>query len=448
MTLRKRIITLALLVVMCVSMGGALFSAFSVRSGAAESTSHSNVLDDLEKDDKFSAAYYQDNTNDHSLQIIQIAESSTNDLLIYVYQPSASTKFLIATSLVMATQEDVSDRVYEEYDLSLTSSHGVFQKYIVKDFAVATEDKRTYAISEIFRRFDDSIDPKPTDDNTITHKAYGVGQMWTVTSNSGSVSYEVINEDVIDVESKHVGYIDYDGGFWWFDEDVYSHYVAFSTDHEIDCILEVDISYVYKTVFDYGYSKKEDGPFDVVDTLYAEEVFEVNVSGFFKEAYEYNRIQSIDEFLENEGTEKMHEDLADKEWVLRFFESETEWGLTYNPDSFSYTGYNKWSEVSEVALFRIMYEYKGIIYNLGVVDDKQSGDKFADGEVNPETEEWWQKIMMLLCIITIVVILTFLSGPLRVVFKIIGTGFIYIAKLLFWIITIPFRIIGAIIRSK
>ena len=51
-------------------------------------------------------------------------------------------------------------------------------------------------------------------------------------------------------------------------------------------------------------------------------------------------------------------------------------------------------------------------------------------------------------IITIVVILTFLSGLLRVVFKIIGTGIIYIAKLLFWILTFPFRIIGAIIRSK
>ena len=36
MTLRKRIITLALLVVMCVSMGGVLFSAFSIESGAAD----------------------------------------------------------------------------------------------------------------------------------------------------------------------------------------------------------------------------------------------------------------------------------------------------------------------------------------------------------------------------------------------------------------------------
>ncbi len=38
MTIRKRIITMVLLIVMCVSMGGALFSALSIKTGAAKTT--------------------------------------------------------------------------------------------------------------------------------------------------------------------------------------------------------------------------------------------------------------------------------------------------------------------------------------------------------------------------------------------------------------------------
>ena len=59
-----------------------------------------------------------------------------------------------------------------------------------------------------------------------------------------------------------------------------------------------------------------------------------------------------------------------------------------------------------------------------------------------EEQEWWQKIMMVLALIAVVVILIFFFGPLGFVFKIIWTGFVYIIKFPFTILTIPIRIIG------
>ena len=68
----------------------------------AESTSYSDVLDDLRKDENFSLSTYPSMANDYSLQVIQIAESTGKELFVYVYQPSGQAKDLRASSINIA----------------------------------------------------------------------------------------------------------------------------------------------------------------------------------------------------------------------------------------------------------------------------------------------------------------------------------------------------------
>ena len=53
MTLKKRIATIILTLALIITIGGELFSAFSVKSRAAQSTTYSDVLDDLKKAENF-----------------------------------------------------------------------------------------------------------------------------------------------------------------------------------------------------------------------------------------------------------------------------------------------------------------------------------------------------------------------------------------------------------
>ena len=94
MTKAKRILTTILLLALVLTIGGELFLAFSVRASAAEAVSHSNVLDDLSKDEKFNPEDYPAKADDYSLKVIQIAEGANGELFVYVYQPSNDTKVL------------------------------------------------------------------------------------------------------------------------------------------------------------------------------------------------------------------------------------------------------------------------------------------------------------------------------------------------------------------
>ena len=118
---KKRAIISALL---CLVLGLCMFAPFLIPA-SAESTSHSNVLDDLGKDEKFNAADYPNNPNDYSLKVIQIAEGSNGELFIYVYQPSAATKPIVATSINISVEQDQKN--IRNYTLELVSSESVFQ---------------------------------------------------------------------------------------------------------------------------------------------------------------------------------------------------------------------------------------------------------------------------------------------------------------------------------
>lgn len=407
----------------------AIFTAFSplFRASADTMGETSGVMEDLQSAENFDAWDYPSIADDYSLQVIQIAESAQGRLFVYVYQPSHWVKDLRATSLNLTTNEDGTG--YKRYALEMLDSSGVFDKYAVKDFATPTTQKRTYFIPSIFRAFDSSIDAAPTDDNTTTEKAFAVGQLWTATTGENGVEYAVQGLDVIEVDEKHVGfirYMDFDGSFMGIYDNTDSHYLAFSTAHKIEDLQEAEIyfthsaRYVEQNSFWTNNNADSTGtPIEEYKTLKKSEIFEQ--SKWLAGDYKYNRIQTVDEFLKADGvnfTDETKAALQDKQWVLRFYES----GYTRISEI---TGsdplYNsrittKWENVNDVTLLRLTYETDGEVYNVGVVDDVQSGDETPDG-YGKDVLPWW--VYVLICAAIVFAFFFIVLPLLKVLFKIL-----------------------------
>lgn len=361
---------------------------------ADETKVHSAVMDDLQKDSAFNAENYPSVDGDFSLQVIQIAESSDGELFVYVYQPSNDTRDLVASSInISQNMEGDNPESYHNYTLTLLSTQGVFDKYRVENFTLKEDVLRYYSISAIYRVFNEEIDKKPTDDNTIEQVVYPVGQLWTATTYNGAPIYAVRYLELITIETKHIGFIHYSDGGFFFQKSTNSHYVAFSTDRQIDDLLEVEMSYTVQdksrvdetklgvtttNIYDKGDPEKH----DII--LSKEDVFASSGGGLFADKYEYNRIQRIDDFRTQEGEYLSEETLSalnSQEWVLRFCETENSTFVTSSGEGIGYVQQvmTTYSVVTSVVIFRMEFEYDGVIYNLGVVDNISRGDLVPDG---------------------------------------------------------------------
>ena len=127
------------------------------------------------------------------------------------------------------------------------------------------------------------------------------------------------------------------------------------------------------------------------------------------------------------------------DWVLRF----TETNYTYRSDSFG--EYCTMSNVSEVTILRLKFETDGVIYNLGVVDNKQSpAEGQAPDNNNIDELDWpsfgdkdWEKLLGTILFVIALIIIVVLFAPILP----------YIIKLVIWIITLPFKLIGVVIKG-
>ena len=460
MTIKKRIATLILCLALVLAVGGeALLSAFAIKA-RAEGTYYTDVLVDLKQDKNFNPADYSSDSKDYSLNLIQIAESTANELFLYVYQPSAETKPLTATAVSISLTVGV-DYSPERYSLTLLDTNGVFSKYKVEDFTIPEGSKHTFVVTSLYRPYDSSIDGEHTTDNTLSEIACGVGQTWTVSYVNDRSYVDMEYEDYIQVVSKHVGFARYeDSDGFWLTRMTDSHYIAFSTDKKIDQLLEVDVEFNYKSIQEH-YQKNsllgtEKRWTDIVSegsesvTITSDQIFEKNNTLWFPD-YEYMRIQTVDALIKNEG-EHMDDTtkgyLKEKEWIVRFYESpyavvdssNSSVGLTqYRWDS---------TEVTDVVMLRMKYQFNGKTYNLGVVDNVQSGDLSPDWVVEVEEQEWWQKLMLVLGIILIIVLLLAFGGPISFVLKVIWDGLKFILSIFLWLLSIPFKFIGWLFKPK
>jgi hypothetical protein len=164
--------------------------------------------------------------------------------------------------------------------------------------------------------------------------------------------------------------------------------------------------------------------------------------------YEYNRIQTVDEFLKNETEEISTETkkaLSDKTWLLRFYESSYEYGYEVNNLGLVSQTREWWRYqiVSDVSILRLKYEYNGDVYDIGVVDDITHGDETPDNdnwdklENVEETMQLIFKLFALLAVGVIFVLLAIYAQPVLIA----------ILKGLWWIVCLPFRLLGWIFKG-
>lgn len=424
---------------------------------------YTTALDDLSSDANFNAEKYVDDAGDYSLQVIQIAESTDGELFVYTYQPCQKTRYLIATSLNMSLSENVAGT--KLYNLSLLNVSGVFCKYLVQGVSVELKNPHYYNITSIFRAWDKEIDEPTGNDNTINEVVYDVGQLWTVTTDSSGVHYSCAGTERIKVTDKYCGYLRYYDGYKLYKSACDSHYIAFSTDYYIQTLLEAEVSFVTQdytcnitsipnppemgggstNFYDYDYADPQQRQVTVTADQQGGNVGD----GIFGVKYLWDRIEKVSDFLKDETenlTDGAKNNISSKQWILRFVD------LPYTLTPHLGGSEEKGTKVTEEMILRLEFETNGERFNLGVVDNKQTGGNDPSNKPNvPNLWDWlaavtgipawvWQ---ILAVIIPLLIVLPILS----IFFPVIRGILLGIVKGIWYVITSPFRLIAWIIRK-
>lgn len=437
--------------------GGVISSALTVR---AEELTYSNVLDDLQKDPTFDAATYPDNPEDVSVKLIQIAESDGGQLFLYVYQPSNDTIDLKCTSVSISVGFSSNGQGLSPqfYDLILVSTEGVFDKYLVNGFILPDEAERYYNIVQILREFNAAVDPESdkTEYKDTVCKSYAVGQQWCAYTLNDKLVYEMntfntIKLDIVCSATVRVKERITFNNLFGVSSASDIHIVAFKCDeyvikHIYDAYVEfLRIPYSHFIPTQAGMEEIYTENFDNAEpddiTLTDSSRTEIVGTGLGGKNVSWGRILKKEDFvnkvLENDGKFKdgALDALGEAEWVFSYEEtpvsssSEGNWYVT--------EGY-----VTQGNILRIHFmDIHDNIYDLGVVSDtfKTSGtlagiDSDFDDFLK-DIENIFYKILALICIIVILILL-FTAFP---VIKAVFSGFAFIFKMLWDLLTLPFR---------
>jgi len=355
---------------------------------------YTDVLQDLQKDVTFDTSKYPADTTNNGLSVVTLAESVNNELFVYVYSPAGHE----ATSVNIATDKD--NLRFTNYQLQLVDKSSVFGKYKVYGFTVASDAERYYELSGIYRAFIDGVDEPPAGGNTVSEVSYAVNTGYTFTGTGDDVNVTTTTVETITVTDKYVGFVRYpDGGIFTTKTGCDVHHVAFSTDKTIDKLLEVDVYYKYQTYHyedhNIGVEKQSFGTSDVEYMhVNASEEFSYSGSGWFSYNYNWKSIEKSSDFIKNLNGQTIYNAMGinstvsvpltdpslitSKDWVFRF--AITDYNKHEYP-SYDYNGYTTedGTIISDVTILRLSFETKGVPYNLGCVDNKQTG------AVDPDT---------------------------------------------------------------
>lgn len=445
-----------LIVTLCVFLTGAQsFSAVAAESENEKTAS--GVLEDLSKDASFNAENYPSAARDYSLQIIQLAESADKELFIYVYQPSGDKVRASSINISTTINDEIS---FFNYPLELLNLEGTLFKYKVTGFEVKKDPVRYYAISSIYRPFDAGIGDKKSGNNTINEVNYAVNKQYCFGEINGKPYVNCIDIETIVVTDKFVGFVRYPDGWKLFTGAgaCDSHFVAFNTDKPIGKLLEADVYYTTQnTSYDFF---TEDSPFNIkfgdnkIDNYaylkYTDKV-EHSGGGFFAGTYKWDRIQSVDDFIKTEDrttvyygavlnskvssklTDEALNELKGKKWVLRF--TETSYNKSPRSGMGAATYYHaETTMVGNVTILRLKFETDGITYNLGVIDNKQTGSTEPSNstDIKVEPNATGKGIIYLILFVLLLVLL----APLLP----------YVLNVIILIVSLPIKLVSEIIK--
>ena len=445
-----------LIVTLCVFLTGAQsFSAVAAEN--EDEKTASGVLEDLSKDVSFNTENYPSNTKDYSLSVMQLAESTDKELFIYVYQPSGDKVRASSINISTTINDDIS---FFNYSLELLNFEGTLFKYKVTNFEVKKDPVRYYAISSIYRPFDAGIGDEKSGNNTINEVNYAVNRQYCFGEINGKPYVNCIDIETIIVTDKFVGFVRYPDGFKLFTgaRACDSHFVAFNTDKKIDKLFEADVYYTTQKVsYDFF---TEDSPFSIkfgdskTDNYaylkYTDKV-EHTGGGFFAGTYKWDRIQSVDDFIKTEDrttvyygavlnskvssklTDEALNDLKGKKWVLRF--TETSYDKSPRSGMGAATYYHaETTMVGNVTILRLKFETDGITYNLGVIDNKQTGSTEPSNSIDIKVEPnaTGKGIIYLILFVLLLVLL----APLLP----------YVLNAVIFIVSLPIKLVSEIIK--
>ena len=472
MTRKKLTYTIAAILLLIIGLLIAFNRGGAVNASAA--TSYSNVLDDLRKDPKFDPDKFTENAKDKGIYVIQIAESTAGELFVYVHQPAAQTIKLQATELRFSTAINENFQP-KDYTLTFLNRNGIFAKYLVDDFMVKSDTVRYYDIVQISRIWLDGLD-KPQENNDLGTVAFAVAKLFTACTVGDTVSYTSIENSVIEIipESKFVGYFNYFDGL----DTIISYkeadcwYVGFDTNKPIDYLTEVELSFKKRTVernYALGIQTAERfGEWQSIKNYIIKGTDKGSTgNGFLAHRYEWKRIVSINEFLTNPDyklSDTERENMRLCKWVLRFYETERKTVGDYKTKQVSS------SQIADVTILRLKFKTDGELFNLGVVDNKQS-PKPDQPPGNTDYKSPWEQyiefcqlleeltgisyifwavffIVLVFCVLfgILSIFLPALRLALKVIFMVICKGISAVFKVLWWVICLPFRGIAALVK--
>lgn len=415
---------------LCFSLSG----LGSTLSAFAETRNYTDVLTDLQKDSEFDISDYPDDSKDYSIQVIQIAEGENGELFLYTYQPCQKTTRLLATDINMSLSETVDGT--KLYKLELLSCNGTLCKYLVKDVKVSADAVRYYNITTIYREFIKGIDLDiPTVTPVVNSVDFKVGRLFIASTDSnGNINYYYKGIDVIQIINPYFGNIRYLKGFKLYESSCDAHYIAFSTDKQIDKLISADVFFKTQSVSsNYPHGDSYGSKISHMVSLNYTETVISEKNGLLGKTYTWNRIEKVSDFIKNEDIDlSIVNKIKNNEWVLRFYESD------YTVTSGFGSSFHYYTMVSEVSILRLEFETNGVLYNLGAVCPKISGTGKPSNNTKPTNKfvSFFEKVLQ--CI------QNFFNGSRD---KLDIATFVVVAVVVIVILFVVVRIIFAIINS-
>lgn len=431
-----------------------IFSLIPVSGGAlsaSAASAYSNVLTDLMQDESFDTSAYPVNNSDYSISVIQIAESASKELLVYVYQPCVAFYDHMATSINISFEDRAKQ--WRNYKLELINRGGTLGKYRVDGVAVGDSSERIYDISSIYRKYNKITDAPAGGDNTISEKAFPVGQKWTATTVGDTVKYAVEDVEVLEVAKQTAGFRRYSGAMQWNNtRSCDAHYLAFSTNRSIDYLLSADVEFYtqeYKQVQGQDMHFANDREYHFVPLHYYDE-------GAFGNK-RWSRVCSTRQFVDDVEIDGADRNMfLQYDWILNFYETDytREAGgkdIVLGVGAAIIGGLPGWAMlgkvlkdalttsgtiVSDVTLLRLEFESQNEVYNLGVVSDKQTGSQkpVNQPEIDKANKRKATIAGLVIAAIVIVVLLV-----LSIIYPVVGKVVLKICKGLWFVICLPFR---------
>ena len=408
----------------------------------SDAVEYSDVLYDLQLDTSFKKSDYPLDETRIDMEVISLTESEAYELFVYVYQPSGTSKNLVASSINISLEH--KDVKFKNYTLTLINQTGVFQKYKVDNLTVdGSKTTRYYEITGIYRVYDSTIDTALSDDNdnSINEVVFKVGKSYKLTDNFDG-TYDVYVEDleVVTVLDKYVGFTRYSNGNWFYASGkVDVHFVAFSTDWQIDHLLEADIYYRQQSYQKVGIAGEETfgAKVDKYAYMNTSQNLTYDNGRWWSAEYNWPAIQTPTEFLQLEEQDgqvfqtgifdqgvfsKIDDTSRNKilaqQWVVRF--AMTDYKQEEHGTAVPYT--NVYSTiVGEVSVLRLAFKTQNKVYNLGVIDNKQTG---SDDPVNETetvlsfTEDFLAMVQIIMFLLFLIVLCMFCQPLLTILFAV------------------------------